>query len=64
MPLPDARAKARASVGAADPERHELFAHGGLVLASRDVLEVSEQFDPAGSAAQGNGADKRRLGAV
>jgi hypothetical protein len=34
------------------------------VLASRDVLEVSEQFDPAGSATQGNGADKRRLGAA
>ena len=30
MPLQDARATARASVGAADRERHELFAHCGL----------------------------------
>jgi hypothetical protein len=41
-----------------------LFAHGALALASRDVLEASEQSDAAGSATQGNGAGKRRLSAI
>jgi hypothetical protein len=64
MPLQDARATARASVGAAELERHELFAHGALAFASRDVLELSEQFDAARPATHGNGAGKRRLGAI
>jgi hypothetical protein len=33
MPLQDARATARASVGAADRTRHELFAHGAQIAA-------------------------------